>query len=338
MKDAYFSPAVRLRANRLERAATLLRLWLSRPDLLWSILSIRGLPSKLGHKARWLDLASRMLRPLCCIAWDMEHKVARITDHYRVTSRLGGLLTPMWSHDTRKVIGLPQLGLQYSVRIDEPDWMANDGLATISLWHGMDRMFALTFILSQEPGPLTAYVGGLQGRGTTAAPQIYKQMTKDAHGMRPRDLTIEISRMFFKAIGVTRMHAIAEMSRNWNDRFADEEFHYIASLDYDRAWEERGGKRINSNWFRLPIDAQRREEQDIPARKRALYRQRYAMLGAIEKSMAEAVARLVPGSNRTPSAPLPLPLTTGTQFRPVGNKTKAALLVLAVTTFAWLAD
>jgi uncharacterized protein VirK/YbjX len=338
MKDAYFSPAIRLRANRVERAATLLRLWLSRPDLLWSILSIKGAPSKLRHKARWLDLTSRMLRPLCCIAWDVEHKVARIVDHYRVTSRLGGILTPNWSYDARQLIGVQEMGPQYSVKIDEPDWVTNDGLATISLWHGIDRMFALTFILSQEPGPLTAYVGGLQGRGTADAPQIYKQMTKDAHGMRPRDLTIEISRMFFKAIGVARIQAVAEMARNWNDRFADEEFHYIASLDYDRAWEERGGKRINSNWFRLPLDAQRREEQDIPARKRGLYRQRYAMLDAIEKSMIEAVARFVPGSNKTPSMPLPRPLTAGTQFRPTGNKTKVALLVLAATTFAWLAD
>ena len=338
MRDVYFSPAIRLRANRVERAATLVRLWLRRPDLLWSILSIEGAPSKLRYKARWLDLASRMLRPLCCIAWDVEQKVARIVDHYSVTRRLGGILTPVWSYDARELLGLAEIGPQYSVKIDEPDWLTNDGLVTISLWHGIDRMFALTFLLSQEPGPLTAYVGGLQGRGSGAAPQTYKQMTKDAHGMRPRDLTIEISRMFFKAIGASRIHAVAEMARNWNDRFADEEFHYIASLDYDQAWEERGGKRINSNWFRLPLDAQRRDENDIPARKRSLYRQRYAMLDAIERSMVEAVARLVPGSNNKPGAPLPMPLTPRMRSRPAGNKAKAAFFVLAAATFAWLAD
>lgn len=338
MRGVYFSPTVRLRANRLERAGALLRVWLTRPGLVWSILSIKGAPSKLKHKARWLDLASRMTRPLCCISWGVEQKVERIVDHYAVIHSLGGLLTPVWTFDARKLVDLPQLGPQYSIRIDEPEWMTGDGLTTISLWHGVDRMFALTFILSREAGRLTANVGGLQGRGTSDAYQTYKQMTKEAHGVRPRDLMIEISRMFFKAIGVTRIHAIAEMARNWNDRFADEEFHYIASLDYDQAWEERGGKRLNSSWFRLPLEAQRRGEDDIPARKRSLYRRRYAMLDAIESSIAEAVARSIPGSNRAPPSGLPEPLARSNEFRPSATKTRAALLVLAATTFAWLAD
>lgn len=337
MKNAYLSQTARLRANRLERAGSLLRIWLTKPRLLWSILTIKGAPSKLAHKARWLDLASRMLRPLCCITWNVDQKVERIIDHYGTICSLGGVLTPVWTFATRELIDLRQIGPEYSIRIDEPEWMTGDGLTTISIWHGIDRAFSLTFMLSREGGRLTAYVGGLQGRGTGEARQMYKQMTKDAHGMRPRDLTIEVSRMFFKALGVTRVLAVAEMARNWNDRFADEEFNYIASLDYDCAWEERGGKRLNSHWFRLPLDAQRRNEEDIPARKRALYRQRYAMLEAIEASVAEAVARLVPGSNRSQPPGLPGPIARSIQFSP-NSKKRAALLVLAATTFAWLAD
>ncbi len=333
MNNVSFVPTNRLRASRAERAAELVRLWLARPALLARILAIEGAPSKWRYPRRWLDLASRMLRPMCCVTWDVDQKVARIVDHHRTAHALGGILAPGWD-EPRKLMDLPMIGPQYSIKIDEAYWMTCDGLTTISLWHGIDRMFTMGFMLSSEASRLSVYVGSLQGRNMDGVLPVYREMTKDAKGMRPRDLMVELHRMFCRAIGVTQILAVADMSRSWNDRFADEEFTYIASLNYDEAWTERGGKRHCSNWFSLPVDAQRRAIEDISAKKRGLYRQRYAMLDAIEKDMTEAIARLVPGRVQAKPAPQKSSLPTAI----TGPKSRAALLVLAATAAAWPTD
>ena len=293
MKNFTIDAAQRKRASRAERAISLLRLWYQRPDLLLSILTIKGAPSRFRHPARWFDLASRMLRLICCVNWTLDQKVRRIIDHHRVTRRLGGILAQSWD-DPRKLMDITAIGPEYSLKIDEAYWMTGDGLTTLSLWHGIDRMFTVGFLLSQENGRLTAYIGGLQGRD--GALQLYRDMTKDAKGMRPRDLMVESFRMFCSALGVTEIRAIADLSRSWHDRFADEEEPCIASLNYDEAWEERGGQRSSADWFSMPIAPQRRNIEDIPSKKRSLYRQRYAMLNAMEADMARAVRQLVPGT------------------------------------------
>jgi hypothetical protein len=109
MNTITFAPAKRRRATHAERATTLVRLWFARPALLGSILAIRGAPSKWRHPRRWLDLASRMLRPICCVTWDVDQKVARIVDHYQTTRALGGIVTPDW-REPRKLMDLPMLG------------------------------------------------------------------------------------------------------------------------------------------------------------------------------------------------------------------------------------
>jgi uncharacterized protein VirK/YbjX len=303
MKESRILPAPRKSSTRAEQMFALVGLWRDRLDLLRAILTIKGAPSRALYPARWFDLASRMLRPICCLNWTIEQKVAGIVNHHETTEALGGILRPTW-RAPRLLTPLPALGPDYSLKIDEPYWMTCDGLTTLSLWHGVDRMFTIAFLFSRDDMGLKVHIGGLQGRDSEDVLDRYRAMTKNAHGIRPRDLIIELHRMVCRAIGVTHIYAVSDDARNWHHRFVDEESRGIASLNYDDAWRERGGERLCANWFGLPVAPVRRDVSDIPARKRGLYRQRYAMLDAIEQSIAEAVARLVPG--RLPVAPMPV--------------------------------
>jgi uncharacterized protein VirK/YbjX len=53
---------------------------------------------------------------------------------------------------------------------------------------------------------------------------------------------------------------------------------------YDEFWEECGG-RISSDFrfFDLPAEEPRKREEDIPARKRGLYRKRFESMDFFEK-------------------------------------------------------
>jgi uncharacterized protein VirK/YbjX len=53
-------------------------------------------------------------------------------------------------------------------------------------------------------------------------------------------------------------------------------------VDYDEAWEDRGGTRIDACQFELPMALSSRPVEDVPSRKRGLYRRRNEMLAALQ--------------------------------------------------------
>jgi uncharacterized protein VirK/YbjX len=72
--------------------------------------------------------------------------------------------------------------------------------------------------------------------------------------------------------------------------------------DYDAIWEERGAQRIDDATFELPMYAVRRATEDVPARKRSLYRQRYALLDTLAARMEERIPAMRRGA--TPPEPV----------------------------------
>ncbi len=60
-------------------------------------------------------------------------------------------------------------------------------------------------------------------------------------------------------------------------------------LRYDEIWRERGGVDGGEGFYSLPVEAGRRSDDEIPAKKRAMYRQRYAFLDSIEVQMKNAL-------------------------------------------------
>jgi len=257
-------------------------------DVAIAAMVLGGKMPDFKHPFLGLSTAFRPFQPLCCAGWDEREKLARMVDHLKTVERLGGILLPL-TNAPRLLATLSDLGDDYSVKIDEPFWMLNDGLAALSVWKGIDRIFTLSFLLTSSSGQLGCFVGGLQGRREDGVLDIYRAMTKEAHGLRPRDLIIELHRMFCRSLGVTHITAVADQARYQYDRYFGAEPLNVSSLSYDEAWAERGGSRINSSWFRLPINPVRRTIDEIPAKKRSLYARRYRLLDSLEQAMARAV-------------------------------------------------
>lgn len=260
------------------------------------------------------DLLLRPFRPFCCANWSPAVKLARIVDHAETVARFGGVMRPEMD-EVRLMANLNSLGPDYTLKIDEPDWMMFDGLTVLSLWKGIDRLFSITFVLSEADGPVICYIGGLQGRQGDTIRDLYRDMTKEAHGLRPRDLMIELHRMVCRALGITQIHAIADDARYCRDRYYGADGQVTTSFNYDEAWSDRGGTRKDGDWFEMPLLPQRRADEEIPAKKRSLYRERYALLDRLEAEVATAVAQTVPSivtlADRAPATPqivLPMPI------------------------------
>jgi uncharacterized protein VirK/YbjX len=275
---------------RLVKGVRLATRMICRTDVVWRALQSRRQLAGVAHEAAGLSLAVRPFQPLCCAGWTEAEKLDRIVDHLQTTTRLGGIFRPE-RDNPRLLVNLLALGSDYSLKVDEPGWMMNDGLTVLSLWKGIDRLFSVSFLLSSTEGRLECHIGGLQGRGGAEMLDLYRAMTKEAHGLRPRDMTIELHRMVCRALGATRIMAVADDARFNQDRYFGAQKHIITSLSYDEAWTDRGGIRACPRWFQMPIDALRRTPEAIPAKKRSLYQKRYALLDALEAEVSAAVAR-----------------------------------------------
>lgn len=146
----------------------------------------------------------------------------------------------------------------------------------------------LAFTLGDIAGQRVAYVGALQGLRSPDALEIYRQLTHQLHGLRPRDLLLTAFRRFGLALEVTRILAVDDSHRVSSNGYFAASGQVLSS--YDEIWTESGGIATSGGFFELGPVTGRRESSAVPARKRALYRRRYEMLDALDGQIDASVA------------------------------------------------
>lgn len=213
--------------------------------------------------------------------WDPPTRLARVIDHCETASTIGGAVDFLPDEIVYLIRPL-STAPQYRISLDQPRWLLRDGQLAISLWDGIDRIFSLQFCLSSQTGERLAYIGGLQGRvkkdGEINIMDRYRRFTKLAAGMRPRDFLVEVFAMFCKSLDVKRVLAVSDVNHPQR-KISD------IRLSYDKVWRERGGIYNGNGFFVLPVAGNRRSEEEIPARKRAMYRRRYELLRNVEAEL-----------------------------------------------------
>jgi uncharacterized protein VirK/YbjX len=227
--------------------------------------------------AEWPETAGALIWPYQCAAWDAATRVRRIGEHFDTVRKIPGLkLRP----DEKLVLAnLSSSSPGALLVLDRPAWLSREGHLTLSLFKNEFRAFTLSFSLSRFP-ETELFIGGLQGRQSDDALAMYRDLTKDFDGMRPRDFMLEMLRMFAARIGVHRILAVADESQIFKHAYFKR--HRVPALNYNDVWHERGGERIAPTHFELPLTGVRRPLEDVPTKKRSMYRRRYEMLDKIE--------------------------------------------------------
>jgi uncharacterized protein VirK/YbjX len=252
------------------------------------LLAPRGSTLHRFVKAR-PEVFAMVLTPYVAANWNVQTRLVRIVDHCKTVAEIGGVV----SFSPEIIVDLVRLKVidsRYRLTLDQARWLLPEGQLVMSLWDGVDRIFHLAFCLSTQNGKIIAYIGAVQGRAEIVSSGSetnilgrYRIFTKAASGMRPRDFLVEVFKMFCRAIGVSEIRAVSD--HNYPGRQLISAF----KLSYDAVWRERGGNYDGDGFFLLPVTASRRNDEDIPAKKRAMYRKRYSVLDAIEKDLTVAL-------------------------------------------------
>ena len=160
------------------------------------------------------------------------------------------------------------------------------------------RLYSIGFGLTD---PRTLLIGNVQGPSLKDdGLDRIRDVTHAAHGMRPPHLLMHTLRVLAARWGATRLQGVDpehHVKGRWNLRGSRLRF------DYRGFWAEHEGTRdAGGNWS-LALETALRPLEEVPTKRRAMYRRRYAMLEAL----ALAVDTLSDARHAQPPLPLGQP-------------------------------
>lgn len=229
--------------------------------------------------AEWPQTVGNLIWPYQCARWDAKRRFARLGGHLDAIEEIPGL--QLGPEDKLVIADLSRFSAGLSVILDRPQWLSREGHLTLSLFKDEFRAFSISFSLFRD-GALEMFIGGIQGRQDDNILDLYRALTKELHGVRPRDFMLEMLRLFARSIRVEHLYAVSDDHKISTHAFFRKQG---VGASYDQVWEERGGIKVADTHYELPLDGNRRELGEVAAKKRSMYRQRYEMLDEIRDAL-----------------------------------------------------
>ncbi len=219
-------------------------------------------------------------------AWGASERVDYLYNHFETLRELPYLID---SQADQEWVLAQADDIYPGLRIilDKNGLFMREGMLTLNIYIGAERVFTLAFSFYKKPSDrICALVGAIQGRRMPDIETLYREMTRKAHGVRPRDLMVEVFQLFCRRIGVEKIYAIADSHRQHKHYFyCLKNKAGCLHLDYDEVWSDRGGIRNSEGFFELSVSPLFRPLNTVIAKKRSMYRKRYAMLEQLERKL-----------------------------------------------------
>lgn len=192
--------------------------------------------------------------------------------------KLTALCRPLWIEP----ISFGEIIPDFEIRLNVNEHQPMEGYWALELWHKSNRQ--LVYLLTFGKLGEALLIAVVQGPNFDGSKEIVKQLTKSCYGLRPAYLMVEAMKALTGILGYTRLLGIPQKYQN-KSRLVQAKRYMV---DYDVIFAESGGK-LRDYWV-LPLESERNPD-DIPSKKRSMYRKRYAMLDDLAKRMAN---KLIP--------------------------------------------
>lgn len=166
-----------------------------------------------------------------------------------------------------------------------------EGLLSVILDCDRGDLYQMIFWIAKNPQEeWSLWIGAMQGPNMDDARDIIKQITKRCHAYRTKNLILHAVQEVARALGIQHIYAVTNygyyaMNHVRRDR--------KLKTSFGDFWEESGGTICeDKRFYELPLTEHRKSVEEIPTRKRANYRRRYALLDEIDAAIAQNVAKI----------------------------------------------
>ena len=131
------------------------------------------------------------------------------------------------------------------------------------------------------------YIGAMQGPNVVEAREIVKCMTKWAHGYRTKNLILYMTQAVARSLGLRNIYAVSNYGYYANNHVRTDR---KLKTNFGDFWLEAGGREDeDKRFYKVPLIEKRKTMEEVPTRKRAVYRRRFAFLDEVDAAIEKAV-------------------------------------------------
>ncbi len=167
-----------------------------------------------------------------------------------------------------------------------------EGLSSVVLYLDGRELYQIMFWLGRDrQGETALYIGAMQGPNTENAKELVKETTKRSHRYRTKNLILYMVQAVARAIGVQHIYAVSNRGYYANNHVRRDR---KLKTDFGAFWEEAGGHMTEDDCFyELPLVEPRKTMEEVPTRKRAVYRRRFEFQDDVDAQIAVHMKRVL---------------------------------------------
>jgi uncharacterized protein len=278
-------------ATRRKMAAKYIVRVLGMPRLHGRYLAwVYGHPGMCAYQRRDPRVLERHFHRYIHLRWDRRLRLQSIRQHYRFAlARLPSVLFEaiyIYGNATLGSLTLKD-GTQLKLCLRPPIFMGCEGELCIQLSDADDHP-VYRLILSVIDDRPTIAIGCIQGPDGANGKDRVRDLTRNMHGMRPKQLMLSLAYALARHWGIERILAVGNAAhplRRTRDKF---------QADYDAFWLEQKGREVGDGWFLLPETLSRKSESEVPSHHRSAFRRRETMRIEAERLLVDALETGLP--------------------------------------------
>ncbi|MBR2215273.1 MAG: DUF535 domain-containing protein [Selenomonadaceae bacterium] len=167
-----------------------------------------------------------------------------------------------------------------------------EGLLAVNMyWEGIPLYQVIFWLNEDQHGESSLWIGALQGSNVANAQELIKEATKRAFRYRTKNLAIYLTMAVARAFQVKHIYAVSNAGYYAQNHVrADRKL----KTDFGVFWEEVGGSLTNDpRFYELPLTETRKTMEEVPTRKRAVYRKRFAFQDDVDAQVADSMGKIM---------------------------------------------
>ncbi len=160
-----------------------------------------------------------------------------------------------------------------------------EGILSVMLRLAEKPLYQMIFWLAPgRSGEISLWIGAMQGPNMDDAREVVKKATKLCHAYRTKNLILYATQAVARVLGAAHIYAVTNEGYYTNNHVRMDK---KLKTDFSDFWREAGGHETEDSRFdELPLTEARKTMDEVPTRKRAVYRRRFEMLDELDAAVA----------------------------------------------------
>ena len=189
-----------------------------------------------------------------------------------------------------RIWSAPDEGTPWTVEMTNMSGNRKEGMLTLVMRYGEIVLYQMMFWLGPDQNREEAlWIGALQGPNTEDACDLIRETTKRAFTFRTKNLILYILMAVARCLRVKHIYAVS-----FKGYYAYARRDHKLKTDLDSFWQEAGGHLLaDERFYEIPLTAPRKPIEEVPSKKRAAYRRRFAFLDDADEQVLAGMGKLL---------------------------------------------